>query len=214
MILIQNENNKMIKERKRNIEMNKGNLYPNQTVKNSILINYNSECNYLYFKLSKVKEYYDDEYVKFKFKTIIQFQKLVQKLKIKIQEKYKNNIDNINNDNNDIIYNFNQDFNKAILDKENRKKKQWKNQFETKQNEENEEDKDYQKYDPAQMNLPEVNLVNITNKQRNILAKNFGNFHDKFAYKQYQKSINKTRKESKYNNNINPRKQRSRSNFR
>ena len=85
---IQIENNKIIKNKRKDIETNKGNLYPVQSIKNAILINFNAECNYLFLKITQARDYYNDEYIKFRDKTIIQFQKLTEKLKIKIQDKY------------------------------------------------------------------------------------------------------------------------------
>ena len=109
--------------------------------------------------------------------------------------------------------------------KQKRKQKQWNNQFENNQikNNQNQNDDEY-KFNPNDMQFPEVNLVNIPNKQRSIIIKNFGNFHDNYSYKQHQKSIknklnynknkNRNRNKNNKNNNYHYKKWNARRHFR
>ena len=71
---------------------------------------------------------------------------------------------------------------------------------------EEEEDDDikrnYNKYNPKMMEIPQVNYVNINNKHRKLLVNHYGNFHDEFAYKQYTKAIKNRNKLNKKSSNM------------
>ena len=196
--------NKKVKERKHKYYYNENNIFPSVNVKNSIVNNFESELNKTYKIILELDEYYDDEFERFKNKLIIQFNKLCKKIKIDI------------NINNDINYNFYADLLKALEIKKINKLKQWNDELYLNQNQENkmndddddndeklnlEQKDDYNKYNPMSMNLPQINYVNINNKHRRLIIIKYGNFHDKYVQKQYEKSIkNKFKMNKNYDN--------------
>ena len=58
---------------------------------------------------------------------------------------------------------------------------------------------DFDKFNPNSMIIPQVNYVNINNKQRKLIVMNYGNFHDKFVQKQHEKpmKLNKNKNQNK-----------------
>ena len=207
---IKNDYNIKIRDRKYNYHHNKNNIFPSINVKNSISYNFDAEINKTYKILINIDEHYEREYEKYKNKIILQFDKLCKKIKIDI------------NSNHDINYNFYQDLVEANEIKELNKSKQWNNNYndeeekEDKMNEDedidNDQNKDdFDKYKPNQMIFPQVNYININNKHRKMLVNKYGNFHDKFAQKQFEKTMkinnkrnkNKNKKQFNYHQNSN-----------
>ena len=183
---IKNEFNKKIKDKRSKYLYNKGNIFPSNVVKTSILCNFDSEMNKAYKIITDINDNYDDKLIKYKHRTILQFDKLCTKIKI-----------NIGN-NNEINYNFEADLNAATQQKAYNKNKQWIDNYDLHQNEEQQNvmknaDEEYIQYNPSLLMLNEINVVNIDNKHRKLIVTKYGNEHDKYLHKQHEKLLNQTK---------------------
>ena len=172
-----------------------------QTIKSAIYNNYNSEINKLNLEKLKIDEHYENEFRKYKNKLILSFEKLINKINLKI------------NTNNIIKYNFMNDLKEAKDEKELNKMKQFNDKYEPQNNKINTSENKYQfingqKMFKSQFNQNDIifhqfNYVNIPNDQRAIITDNFGNIHDKYQYKLH---LNSNKRKENYNKHKNHQK--------
>ena len=131
---------------------------------------------------------------------ILQFNKLCEKIKIKI------------NDNDDIKYDFDEDIKLAKERKEINKALQWDDSYQNTEIKEKSDDE--KKYDPAQLIFPQFYQINLSNHFRKLLIQKYGKFHDEYLQKGHEitiknnKNINKKYKnyKNKRYSNYKPRK--------
>ena len=97
-----------IKEKINKLSMNNY-KFNNQIIKQSVLNDYQQQVNKVNCLNAEIMDYYEDEYVKFKNKFIINFSKFCKKIKIMI------------NNNNPFNINYDREINEANKLKENRK---------------------------------------------------------------------------------------------
>ena len=169
-----------------------------QTVKSAIYNNYNAEVNKLYQLKFEMDEYYETELIKYKYKTILSFNKLTTKIGIKI------------NENKDINYDFSNDLNDALRTKHENKSKIFNDKYKLENNNELRAEPKYEWIDGIKMNeeifdakkcvFDQLYHVNMDYHQRKLIVNNFGNTHDKYSLFLQNKSNQKQRNYNKKKN--------------